>query len=371
MKWHKIIRKVRSLSKRSNTVRKIIDFVPILGAVDRTGFVYSRVKEEEDKIIGYLSKSPRPVINLVCDLRCTPPSFGDFAAFLMAHRILNTRFEVKFIIRTDELQFDWDDLTQESQYQRLDHFKKLATGVANAGGTDLKIAKSLDELSALTTEGQTVFYDYVVRRKKIYLDLKHLNDLLYIQLGCTQNVLLDQVQFLKLETEPAEPYILWHIRQNSTWLKHYDASEKEIIDQYTTIRTVIGNETKIVVCGSDSGLAGLELLSAQNNLNFESARRYSSNFLGDITLLRRAIFFLQIGGGGVSEYAWSSSIPLLDFNYPLPKLDWICKRMLGVQKNKFVSWANEYQILELAHKRKGSNFENDLNHFVDRLKELM
>ena len=371
MELYAVIKKVRGLTKKSETVRNIINFVPILGALDKTGFVYSRVKEEEHKLIGYLSESPRPIINLVCDLRCTPPSYGDFAAFLMAYRILNTRFEVKFIIRTDELRFDWDDLTQESQYQRLGHFKKLATGVADAGGTELKIANSLDELSALTTEGQTVFSDYVGRRKRIYWDLKHLNDLLYIQLGCTQNVLLDQVQFLKLETEPVEPYILWHIRQKSTWLKHYDASEKEIIDQYTTIRTVIGNETKIVVCGSDSGLAVLKQLTTKYNLNFEIARDYSKDFLGDITLLRRAIFFLQIGGGGVSEYAWSSSIPLLDFNYPLPNADWICKRILGVSKTKFVSWANEHQILELAHKRKGSNFENDLNHFVDRLKELI
>lgn len=351
-------------------MRKIIDFLPALRMLDRTGFVYSRVKEEEDKVIGYLSESPRPRLNLVCDLRCIPPTYGDFLAFLIAYRILKTKFEVTFIIRIDELQTDWDVLTRELKYQRLDHFKKLASGVVIAGGSELKIAKSLDELLVFANEGRTIFSDYVNKRKKIYWDLKHLSDLLYIQLGCDPTVLLDQVQFSKLEVEPEESYVLWHVRQKSAWNEQGDTSEKEIIDQYIKIRTVVGNDMKIVICGTDSGVAVLKQLTTKYNLKFEIARDYSKDFLGDVALLWQAKFFLQIGGGGLSEFAWGSSTPLLDFNYPLPNADWICKRILGVSKTKYVSWANEHQSLKLDFQRKGSNFEDELRRLVHGLRAL-
>jgi hypothetical protein len=351
-------------------VRKVINFVPTLRTLDGSGFVYSRVKEEEDKIMGYLSESPRPLINLVCDLRCTPPTYGDLTAFLMAYRILKTKFDVRFIIRIDELRTDWDLLTQEMKVQRLDHFKKLASGVVVAGGSELKVLKSLDELLVFVSEGKTIFSEYVNKRKKIYWDLKHLNDLLYIQLGCASNVLLDQVEFSKLDVEPVEPYALWHIRQNSAWNKLSDTSEKEIIEYYIKVRAILGEDLKVIVCGTDLGVAVLKQLKAKHNMNFEISRIYSKDFLGDIALLQRAKFFLQIGGGGLSEFAWSSSTPLLDFNYPLTKADWISKRILGVSKTKLVSWATGHQILTLAFESTFSNLENELQRFVNGLKAL-
>ena len=58
MKLYAVIKKVRGLTKKSETVRNIINFVPILGALDKTGFVYSRVKEEEQKVVENLSITP-------------------------------------------------------------------------------------------------------------------------------------------------------------------------------------------------------------------------------------------------------------------------------------------------------------------------
>ena len=362
MKRHEVIKKVRALTKKSQLLRKIIDFVPALRSFDRLGFVYARVKDEEHKVIGFLSEYPRPIINLVCDLRCTPPTYGDFAVFLMAVQILSTKFKLTFFIVVDELNSDWDLLTEDNRIKRLADFKELAKRVTSVSDNKVEFVDSFKKLSALTLAGETIFFDYIKRRKKIYWDLRHLNDLLFDQLGCTRDDLLDHVQFSEIKTQTLEPYILWHIRRNSNWDKNRDLTYSEILEHYKTFRKVIGNEMKIVVCGSDEALGDIFKLATKLDLDIINARSYSENFLGDLTLLYKALFFVQIGGGGMSEYIWCSSVPFLDVDLPLGKDNAAVKLLFGINFKKHVAtnWQNSNQIVLLRARNKKIDFEPNL-----------
>lgn len=362
MKCHEVIKKVRALTKKSQLLRKIIDFVPALRSFDRLGFVYARVKAEEYKIIGLLSEYPRPRINLVCDLRCTPPTYGDFAAFLMAVRILSTKFKLTFFIVIDELNSDWDLLTEDNRIKRLADFKELAKRVTSVSDNKVEVVDSFKKIPALTLAGETIFFDYMKRRKKIYWDLRHLNDLLFDQLGCTRNDLLDHVQFSDIKTQTLEPYCLWHIRRNSKWDKNRDLTDGEILKHYKSFRKVVGNEMKIVVCASDEALVGIFKLATKLDLDIINARNYSENFLGDLTLLYKALFFVQIGGGGLSEYIWCSSVPFLDIDLPLGKDNAAVKLLFGISFKKHVAtyWQNSNQIVILRALNKKIDLEAEL-----------
>jgi len=362
MKPYEVIKKVRALTKKSQLLRKIIDFVPALRRFDRLGFVYARVKDEEQKIIRYLSEDPRPTINLVCDLRCTPPTYGDFSAFLMAVRIISTKFKLTFFIVVDELNSDWDLLTVDNQKKRLADFKELAKRVTSVSDSRVEVVDSFEKLSALTVASETIFSDYMSKRKKIYWDLRHLNDLLFDQLGCSRDNLLDNVQFSEIKTQALQPFILWHIRRNSKWDKSGDTTNIEILEHYKKLRKVLGNEIKIVVCASDEALADIFKLASKLDLDIINARNYSENFLGDLTLMYTALFFVQIGGGGMSEYIWSSSVPFLDVDLPLGRDNAAAKLLFGINFKKHVAtnWQNSNQIVSLRARNKKNDLETNL-----------
>ena len=362
MKLYSVIKEVRAFYKRSAYVPKIISSIPILKKIEQIARVYSRVKEEEDKIIGYLSESKRPSLNLVCDLRCTPPTYGDFSAFLMAIRILSTKFSVVFIIVIDEFNSDWVLLGQETQIERVAQFKELAARVASASNSQLIIVETFEKLPELTIDSQIIFDQYVHRRKKIYWDLKLLNDVLFKHLGCTREVLLDRLPFVDKKIQTSKTYVLWHVRRSSIWSKEYDLSDQEFVDLYKKLREAIGFNVDIVVCSSDEGLRSTRELASKTNLEIRFSRDYSENFLGDVALLYGSLFFIQLGGGGMSEYAWSSSVPFLDINCPLPDIYVIYKRLFGVKvkSGTITSWQCSSQMLSTQAMFKRYDIESQL-----------
>lgn len=362
MKFFEVVGQVRKFTKKFPLVRKLIDFFPTLRNLDRAGFTYSRIKAEEQKVNSYLSSSPRPKIRVVCDMNCTPPTYGDFSTFLMSTRILSKEFDVTFVIVISELRSDWEILDQEEQRKRLGDMKNLARRVTFASDSQLVIADSFEEFSRRKFQGQTIFSDYVSSRRRIYWDLKILNDVLFNLLGCTQDVLLDRVQFSDQKIQTTKPYVLWHIRQNSLWMLEGDSSESEILERYKILRKVIGNQIEIVVCSSDSGLQKIFELAIKLELDIKSARDYSKDFLGDLTLLFNSLFFVQIGGGGLGEFSWSSTVPFLDLNQPLPKNDVRAKSLFGVnfKKGFATSWQNSNQVISISGRSKTIDFESRL-----------
>ena len=354
---------LRGATKKFLFVRKIIDFIPLLSTVDRFVYRYASVRIEEKKIVSYSLNESRPKINLVCDFKCTPPTYGDFSSFLTAIGILSLRFEVTFVMVIDELRSDWKELGDDEQSRRISDFRELADKVVANYRAELKIASSYSELLNLTAEGKTVFSDFVSKRKKIYRDLITFYNLLYKSIGCDQKVLLDQIEFSRLKLKPSFKYVLWHIRTESVWSMEHDLSDQEIVEIYEPLRRILGSEIEIVVCGNQKGLQRVMNLAAQRQLEITSARTYSENFLSDVTLLRKCGFFLQVGGGGLAEYALNSSVPYFISSFPWTKRDFKQHRFIPGRKNQVNMWQTANQVFLLKNPRSKDNFENQLKKF--------
>ncbi len=370
MKLFEILGKIRFLTKKSPLLRKIIDFFPILRNLDQSAFVYSRIKSEEYRLLTYLAANPRPKIRLVCDLRCTPPTYGDFAAFLMAIRIISIEFELTFVLVANDLQSDWDKLSKVNQMTRISEFQEMARRVTNASSSQFKFVQSFTELSTSKDDGLTIFSDYIYRRKKIYWDLKYLNDLLFAQFECSREVLLDHVKFSENKKQPVGAYITWHVRRESLWANQFDSSDEEFVEQCNHLRKLIGNQIQIIVVASNEGILDLMKLASKLELQINSARDYSENFLGDVSLIHNSLCFIQVGGGGISEYAHCSSIPYLDFDYPLAKNNITRKKLFGVEpkKSQMTSWQTENQKLLLTTKVRKTDFYDHTLEFLNDLK---
>ncbi|MDA2968414.1 MAG: hypothetical protein O2792_01095 [Actinomycetota bacterium] len=262
-----------------------------------------------------------------------------------------------------ELSSDWKELCDDEQSRRISDFRELADKVVANHGAELKIVSSFSELLNLTAEGKTVFSDFVCKRKKVYWDLKLLNNLLYKSLGCDQKVLLDQIEFSRLKLKPSFKYVLWHIRTESVWNKEQDASDQKIVEVYESLRRILGCEIEIVVCGNQKGLQRVTNLAAKHQFEITSARTYSENFLGDVTLLCNCGFFLQVGGGGLAEYALNSSVPYLISSFPWTKRDLKQHRFILGRKNQVNKWQTANQVFLLKNPKSKDNFENQLKKF--------
>jgi hypothetical protein len=361
-----LILQLRRTTKRIVVLRKIIDFVPIFSQYDRYLYKYARVRLEEQKIKRLLSEN-EPKLNLICDLKCTPPSYGDYVEFLMAARILSTRFKVTLIIVINDLRSDWKDLKGHEQQNRINDFNALAQLALLNCGAELKVVESFSEVSNLIMGSQTVLFDFVCKRKPIYWDLKFLNKRLYRSLGCEPKVLLDQIKFSDLKSIPNFRYVLWHIRTESIWNRDQDMSSDGIIYNYMLLRRVLGSEIRIIVCGNEKGLQRVMDLSSHYNLNLTSARKYSDSFIGDLELLGKCEFFLQVGGGGFTEYAWNSSVPFLVVSFPWKPRDFRIFRKIQGSKRQITAWQTTNQVFRLKSCKSEGNFESELKKFCHDL----
>lgn len=358
---------LRRATKKFLFVRKIIDFIPLLSTFDSFVYQFARVRIEEQKIVSYSLNESRPKINLVCDLKCTPPTYGDFSSFLTVIGILSLRFEVTFVMIIDELRSDWKELDDDEQSRRISAFRELADKVVANHGAELKIASSFSELLKLIVEGKTVFSDFVSKRKRIYWDLKLLNNLLYKNLGCDQKVLLDHIEYVRLNVEPPARYVLWHVRAESLWSKKDDLGDEEIVSTYNLLRGVLGTEIRVIVCGNEGALCKIMSLAKRFQLDIASAREYSVNFLGDLALLGDCEFFFQVGGGGFAEFAWNSSLPFFIASYPCSYATFREISRIQRTNNQVTSWQTTNQVFLLKNPKGKDNFESQLRVFWNNL----
>lgn len=343
MKLCLVIEKVRHTSKKSVTVRKIIDFVPILSKLDQVGAIYSRVKKEESEILGYLSECPSPVINLVCDFRCTPPTYGDFSAFMLTFKILNSKSKTNFFLLTDNYSSEWNALDRVTAMRSVEDFKTMAVYIT---GTPIKVLEeknSFEQLSVALRDGHTIFAPFVNRRKKIYWDLKYLNVLLYKSLRCDASVLFDKTNQFSITRDLPKSYVAWHIhgRQN------FGASSTLSFEKgYDLLRKIVGLDLPVIMMSSPQKLSELMNIAIEKKLDIKSSREFSSSILGDIDIVNGADLFFQIGGGGLAEFALYSEKPFCLVDYPEKRIKHWNSNYLGLKPfhRKFLPWQNHNQI---------------------------
>ncbi len=361
------ILQLRRATKRLVILRKIIDFVPILSRYDNYLYKYARVRLEEQKFLRSLSYDTLPKLNLVCDLKCVPPSYGDFAEFLMAIRILSSRFEVTFTMVIDGLRSDWNELSYSEQSKRVNDFKTL-TGLAIMNCRAVfKVVDSPVKFLNLRAGSQTVFPDFVLKRKPIYWDLKILNKRLYKSLGCNPKVLLDQIEFPNLKSKPTFRYVLWHIRTGSLFTQEWDMLDEEIIRNYFLLRKVLRSDIRIIACGNEKGIQKIMDLSVRHNLDIASARVYSDNFVGDLALSSKSEFFLQLGPGGLAEYAWNTFSPYFVSSFPWKRREFKTFCKLQGSKNQITTWQTKNQVFFVKTNDKKENLELELKKFCNNL----
>jgi len=343
MKLYAVIKKVRGLTKKSETVRNIINFVPILGALDRTAFVYSRVKEEEHKLIGYLSESPRPIINLVCDLRCTPPTYGDFTAFLLAFKILNSKFQTNFFLLSDEFSSEWNVLENGAQGRCVEDFKIMAVQVTGMTYELIDHHYSFEQLLEVLRGGHTVFADYVKKRKKIYWDLKYLNLSLFKSMKCDNSVLLDSKKSYSKMKDLPDSYVAWHIHRGHNFDLPGSLSFEE---SYDLVRQIIGFNITLITMSTPQKISEVMRIATAKKLNVKSARLFSCDILGDIDLVNGADLFFQIGGGGLAEFALYSEKPFCLVDYSEKRIKRWNSNYFGLKpfQRRFLPWQGPNQI---------------------------
>ncbi len=362
-----LILQLRRATKKVILLRKIIDSIPAISRFDSFVDQYSRVMIECNKVSKLLLNEARQELNLVCDLRCTPPTYGDFSAFLMAARILSSRFEVTFIMVIDELRSDWKERSHEDKLNLISDFKDLVNSSLVNHIVDFRAVSSFSDLQHLIVESNTIFFDFVSRRKKIYWDLKLLNNLLYKKLGCDPRVLLDCLDYAKLNEEHPKRYALWHVRAESLWAKDDDLGDEEILSTYNLLRRVLGAEIQVIVCGNERALCKIMSLAKQFQLDIVSAREYSGNFLGDLALLGGCKFFFQFGGGGFAEFAWSSSVPFFIASYPYSYRTFREISRIQQTNNQVTSWQTANQVFLLKTNKSKVDLESELKKFCSNL----
>lgn len=362
-----LISRLQRATKKVILLRKIIDSIPAISRFDSFVYQYSRVMIECNKVSKLLRNEARHELILVCDLRCTPPTYGDFSAFLMAARILSSRFGVTFILVIDDLRSDWKERSYEDQLNLISDFKDLVNSALVNHIVDFRVVNSFSDLKHLIVESNTIFFDFVSRRKKIYWDLKLLNNLLYKKLGSDATVLLDYLDYVKLNVEHPTKYALWHVRTESLWAKDYDLGDEEIFSTYNLLRRVLGAEIQIIVCGNDRALCKIVSLAKQFQLDIVSAREYSDNFLGDLALLGGCKFFFQVGGGGFAEFAWSSSVPFFIASYPYSRRTFRKISRIQQTNNQVTSWQTTKQVFLLKMKKSEVDLERELKKFCSSL----
>jgi hypothetical protein len=144
-------------------------------------------------------------------------------------------------------------------------------------------------------------------------------------------------------------------------------SSDGIIYNYMLLRRVLGSEIRIIVCGNEKGLQRVMDLSSHYNLNLTSARKYSDSFIGDLELLGKCEFFLQVGGGGFTEYAWNSSVPFLVVSFPWKPRDFRIFRKIQGSKRQITAWQTTNQVFRLKSCKSEGNFESELKKFCHDL----
>lgn len=337
------IEKIRHASKKSVIVRKIIDFVPILSKLDQIAAIYARVKKEESEIIGYLSECPSPVINLVCDFRCTPPTYGDFSAFMLTFKILNSKSKTNFFLLTDSFSSDWKALDRVTAMRSVEDFKTMAICITDAPIKVIEEKNAFEQLSAVLRDGHTIFAHFISRRKKIYWDLKFLNVALYKSLRCDAGVLFNKTNQFSITRDLPKSYVAWHIhgRQNLG-----ASSTLSFEENYDLLRKIVGLDLPVIMMSSPKKLSELNAIAIEKKLDVKSSREFSSNVLGDIDIVNGADLFFQIGGGGLAEFALYSEKPFYLVDYPDKRIKRWNSNYLGLKPfhRKFLPWQNHKQI---------------------------
>jgi len=253
------------------------------------------------KFIRKLKRS-ESAINIIYDLKTSPPTYGDFFSVVMLGRFLSmSGFELNLIILESQKPYKYITMPNTSLRIVLEEYKKIAS-LLLPKNTNIQSSKSLSLINT------AIFFDTDI----LFFHSPYILELLIkkYKWPIPDNFLLKSKEGIKT------PYIAWHVRKSK-----YDQSrnnkESSIVSDFIALSSIFPKHS-IMLFGDKASLKNtFSILSKHNKKGIVSfntkqlIKQPANSFSECIEYLLGCDFYFQRAGGGIGVILFFSSKPYL------------------------------------------------------------
>jgi hypothetical protein len=254
-----------------------------------------------NKFIRKLKKS-KSVINIIYDLKTSPPTYGDFYSLVMLGRFLSmSGYELNLIILESQKPYKYITKLNTPLRIVLKEYEKIASFLLPQN-TSIQTSESL----SLTNTG--IFFDTNI----LFFHSPYILELLIkkYKWPIPDNFLLKPKSNVKV------PYIAWHVRK-SKYDRGRNNKESSIVRDFNTLSSVFP-EHSIMLFGDQASLqdtfAILRKHKKLGTVSFHTKqliKQPAKSFSECIDYLLECDFYFQRAGGGIGAILFYSSKPYL------------------------------------------------------------
>ena len=331
---------------------------PIKNALGRVIF-YWEIRIEQWRLLR-LAKSKRlENVTVVFDLKVFGPGYGDFLYPLHTALVLQKKFNVKIIFVDGALRPDWRLMNLEQQKLQKEQWTRMAYHVLKNPTENLKTVNSLVDCKFEARNSHIVFESRVLKKRGIWHRCNTLTSAIFDKLGGVSDQLFGPNQFGPLRFTPNKKFVVWHVRRGNL-LPGLVESDIDFVQNYYSIRKILGPDVEIILLSSPSGLEELMLLSSKMGLKLVSPRNYSDDFVGDLSLVLKAELYIQLGNGGMFAGAVASKTNYFLTRNSFALMNKIGTRMkdhptlsvrsksfgVNISQGRVNPWQSEFQVLQ-------------------------
>ena len=268
------------------------------------------------KFIRKLKKS-KSAINIVYDLKTSPPTYGDFYSLVMLGRFLSmSGHELNLIILESQKPYKYITNLNTPLRIVLKEYKKIASFL-------LPRNTSIQTSESLFPTNTGIFFDTNI----LFFHSPYILELLIkkYKWPIPDNFLL------KSKSDVKTPYIAWHVRK-SKYDQGRNNKESSIVRDFNTLSSVFPKHS-IMLFGDRASLKNtFSILSKHKKLGTVSfhtkklIKQPAKSFSECIDYLLGCDFYFQRAGGGIGAILFYSSkpylvvSPLATYFTPVPQL---------------------------------------------------
>jgi len=254
-----------------------------------------------NKFIRKLKKS-KSIINIVYDLKTSPPTYGDFYSVVMLGRFLSmSGYKINLIILESHKPYKYITKLSTPIQIVIKEYKKIAF-LLLPQNTSIQTSGSLFPINT------GIFFDTSI----LFFHSPYILELLIkkYKWPIPNNFLLKPKSNIKA------PYIAWHVR-NSKYDQSRNNNESSIIRDFNTLSSVFSKHS-IMLFGDDTSLKStFSILRKHKNLGTVSfhkkqlIKQPAKSFSECIDYLLGCDFYFQRAGGGIGAVLFYSRKPYL------------------------------------------------------------
>jgi hypothetical protein len=247
-------------------------------------------------------KKPKSAINIIYDLKTSPPTYGDFYSLVMLGRFLSmSGHELNLIILESQKPYKYITKLNSSLRTVLKEYKTIAS-LLLPQNTSIKTSESLPP----TNTG--IFFDTNI----LFFHSPYILELLIkkYKWPIPDNFLL------KSKSDVKAPYIAWHVRK-SKYDRGRNNKESSIVRDFTALSSIFPKHS-IMLFGDKASLKNtFFILSKHKKLGTVSfhtkqlKKQPANSFSECIEYLLGCDFYFQRAGGGIGAILFYSSKPYL------------------------------------------------------------